>query len=99
MVARGPADFGAPLVLSLKITEVDQKSVSIAWSLAPRGQWLPSEWGFRRARNQNALILIGELLLKIGPVDDGQTFAVTAVGEVDAGTALDLPADAVRLLR
>ena len=99
VVARGHADFGAPLVLSVKVTGVDKKSVHIAWSLAPRGQWLPSEWGFLRARNQNSLMLIGELLLKIGPVDDGQTFAVTAVGEIDAGTGLDLPADAVRLLR
>jgi hypothetical protein len=56
-------------------------------------------WNLRRARDQSGLLLIGELLLKIEAADDGQSFAISTVGQLDEGTSLHLPTDAVRLLR
>jgi hypothetical protein len=43
--------------------------------------------------------LIGELLLEIEAADDGQSFGISTVGQLDEGTSLYLPTDAVRLLR
>jgi hypothetical protein len=99
MVEPGPVDFGAPLMLVVKIGKADRKTIGYTWSLAPRGQWFEQAWNLRRARDQNGLLLIGELLLKIKPADDGQSFEISTAGQLDAGTPLYLPTDAVRLLR
>lgn len=99
MVERGPVDFGAPLVLVVKIGNAEKKSIGYSWSLAPRGQWFDESWGLRRTRDQSGLLLIGGLLLKIRPAADGQSFEISAVGEIEEGSALHLPADAERLLR
>jgi hypothetical protein len=99
VVEPGPADFGAPLVLAVKVISADKKSVSIDWSLAPRGQWYSEKWSFLRARDQTSLLLVGSLLIKISPSADGQSFEITTRGEIDDGSPVDLPADAVRLMR
>jgi hypothetical protein len=99
MVEPGPVDFGAPLVLVVKVGKADRKTIGYTWSLAPRGQWFEQAWNLRRARDQNGLLLIGELLLKIKAADDGQSFEISTVGQLDEGTSLYLPTDAVRLLR
>ena len=97
VVERGPADFGAPLELVIKVTGADKKKVSIAWSLAPRGQWFASEWSMRRARDDAAFVLVGALLLKITPAADLKSFEVTPIGELAPGDPLHLPMDATRL--
>lgn len=97
VVERGPVDFGAPLELAIKVTGADKKKVSIAWSLAPRGQWFESAWNMRRAKDNAAFVLVGELLLKITPAADGKSFDISAIGELAAGDPLYLPMDATRL--
>jgi hypothetical protein len=99
MVEPGPVDFGAPLVLAVKVVSADRKSVHLNWSLAPRGQWYAEEWGYAHARDKSSLLLIGPLLIKIKPSEDGQSFEITTRGEIDDGSPVDLPADAVRLMR
>ena len=97
VVERGPADFGAPLELVIKVTGADKKNVSIAWSLGPRGEWYESAWRMRRARDNAAFVLVGALLLKISPAADFKSFDVTAIGELAPGDPLYLPTDATRL--
>jgi len=99
VIERGPADFGGPLMLKVKVTAVDKKGVSINWSLAPRGQWFAEEWRYLRARDQASLMVIGKLLVKIKPADDGQSFDISTLGEIEDGGPVDLPMDAVRLMR
>lgn len=99
IVEPGPADFGAPLVLAVKIGKAERKSIGYTWSLAPRGQWFEEAWNLRRARDQSGLLLIGELLLKIKTSGDGQSYEIVAVGRLEDGASLSLPADGVRLLR
>jgi hypothetical protein len=99
VVEPGPVDFGAPLVLAVKVVSANKKDISLDWSLAPRGQWYAEKWSFRHARDKTSLMLIGELLVKIKQSEDGQSFEITTLGEINDGSAVDLPADAVRLMR
>jgi len=97
LVERGPADFGAPLDLIVRVDGADRKKVSITWSLAPRGQRFDSSWSLRRARDDMAFLLIGELLLKIAPAPDGKSFDISTLGELEEGDPLYVPLDATRL--
>jgi hypothetical protein len=51
----------------------------------------------RRAKDDAGFVLLGDLLLKIKPAADGQTFEITSVGELQDGGPLELPRDATRL--
>jgi hypothetical protein len=97
LVERGPADFGAPLDLVVRVNGAERKKVSISWSLAPRGQRFDSSWSLRRGRDDMAFLLIGELLLKIAPSPDGKTFEISTLGEIAGGDPLYMPVDATRL--
>jgi hypothetical protein len=97
VVERGPVDFGAPLDLLIKVKEADKKSVSITWSLAPRGQQYEQAAGLRRAKDDSGYVLIGEMLLKIKPSPDGKSFEISTIGQLAAGDGLYLPRDAARL--
>ncbi len=99
VVEPGPVDFGGPLILAVKIVSADKKSILLDWSLAPRGQWYAEQWRYLHARDKTSLLLIGELLVKIKPSEDGQNFEITTRGEIVDGSPVDLPADAVRLMR
>jgi hypothetical protein len=99
VVEAGPVDFGAPLILAVKVVSADKKSIHLNWSLAPRGQWYAEEWSFLHARDKTSLLLIGSLLISIKQSGDGQSFEITTRGEIDDGSPVDLPADAVRLMR
>lgn len=97
-VETGPAEFGAPLVLAVRLT-ADGKDIGVHWSLAPRGEWYQEAAGLGDPRKKSSLLLIGPMLLKIQPTQDGQTFEVTTRGEIVDGSPVDMPVDARRLLR
>jgi hypothetical protein len=100
VVEPAPVDFGAPLVLAVKVVSADKKGIHLNWSLAPRGQWYSEEWRFLHARDKSSFLLIGRLVIQIKPSADGQSFEISTRGdEIVDGAPVDLPADAVRLLR
>jgi hypothetical protein len=98
IVQPGPVDFGGPLVLIIKMAKADKKYIDLSWSLAPRGQWFEDSLRLRRAPDQNGLLLVGDLLLKIRDAGD-QSFEITTTGELDADASLHLPIDAMSLIR
>ncbi|MBC8025337.1 MAG: hypothetical protein H7Y89_05060 [Steroidobacteraceae bacterium] len=97
IVERGPADFGAPLVLSIRVDKADKKTIRGSYSLAPRGSRIDSVMRLQRAKKGAGLVLLGDLLLEIKRATDAQTFEITSTGQLQDGGALELPRDATDL--
>jgi len=101
IVQHGPVDFGA-LFLRLKYivpAKPDRKYLHIMWTVGPESEPIWREKRVRRSAKGAGVVMLGELLLELIPDPAGTAVTVTPHGEITAGEAVDLPLDAVQLMR
>ena len=86
VVTRGPVDFGAPLLLTLRFDGVDRRgNALLSWSVAPAEapEWVQN----RPPRNGEgtAVLTVAEAQLEVTPTQDGTRATVRQHGEFRAG--------------
>jgi hypothetical protein len=83
VVERGTADFGGPLLLSIRYTSADSKYVSMDWSVAPANTAAWRGFSLRLDRQRTGHLLVGKTLVKVRPSKDGKdaTLETTQLGD------------------
>jgi len=103
VVERGPVDFGGPLAIRLRYDAPTPKSskkyLYVSRSTAPADAPLWQSLRLRRGKDDAGFVWLGDAILKIMPSADGASATVSVVGELKAGAAIDVPSDAVEMMR
>jgi len=98
VVERGAADFGGPLLLSIRYASANRKYVSLDWSVAPANTVAWRGFSLRLDQQRTGYLLVGKTLIKVRPSKDGKdaTLETTQLG--DFTSELDAaPVDALKL--
>ncbi len=98
VVERGAADFGGPLLLSIRYASANKKYVTVDWSVGPANTVAWRSFWLGLDHQRTAYLLLGKTLIKIRPSMDGKaaTLETTQLGEFTS--ELDAtPVDALTL--
>ena len=98
VVERGTADFGGPLLLSIRYASANNKYVSVDWSVGPANTVAWRSFSLRLDQQRTGYLLVGKTLIKVRPTKDGKdaTLETTQLG--DFTSELDAaPVDALML--
>jgi hypothetical protein len=86
VVTRGPVDFGAPLLLTLRFDGVDRRgNALLTWSVAPAEALIWVRIPQTRNGEQAALLTIADAQLEVTPTQDGTRATVRQRGEFRSG--------------
>jgi hypothetical protein len=83
VVERGAADFGGPLLLSIRYTSANKKYVTLDWSVGPANTVAWRSFWLGLDQERTAHLLLGKTLIKIRPSKDGKdaTLETTELGD------------------
>jgi len=98
VVERGAADFGGPLLLSIRYAGANSKYVRVDWSVGPANTLAWRNFSLRLDQQRTGYLLLGKTLIKLRPSKDGKdaTLETTELG--DFTSELDAaPVDALTL--
>ncbi len=98
VVERGTADFGGPLLLSIRYASADRKYVSVDWSVGPANTVAWRGFSLRLDQQRTGYLVVGKTLIKIRPSKDGKDATLEATQLGDFTSELDAaPVDALTL--
>jgi hypothetical protein len=100
VVERGTADFGGPLLLSIRYASADRKYVTVDWSVGPANTVAWRQFSMRLDQQRTGYLLLGKTLIKLTPSKDGKdaTLETTELG--DFTSELDAaPVDGLKLFQ
>ena len=98
VVERGTADFGGPLLLSIRYAGANKKYVTVDWSVGPANTvaWRSFWLGLDQQRTGH--LLLGKTLIKLRPSKDGKAATLETTELGDFTSELDAaPVDALTL--
>jgi hypothetical protein len=83
VVERGAADFGGPLLLSIRYASAEREWASLDWSVGPANTNVWRGFSLRLDQQRTGHLVVGKTLIKIRPSTDGKdaTLETTQLGD------------------